>query len=265
MKIIEPTRSGNPDLYNIHEHQALRSGARQSAERIIPILRKWITPNSVLDFGCGNGAWLSAFREAGVSEIFGLDGGYVEETDFLIPPECFRSHDLTHPIDLDRRFDLVMSLEVAEHLPPESAADFVHCLTRHGEIILFSAAIPDQGGLNHLNERWQSYWVKLFQEQGYQVLDPLRPVIWNDRKIRIWYRQNTLLFASPGALLRNSFLQTAAERTDRGRIDCVHPEMWQEKITNPCAWANADGFSAGKVVRALPRIVKKEVQRRLDR
>ena len=64
--------------------------------------------------------------------------------------------DLAQPLQIDRRFDLALSLEVAEHLPPECGSEFVQTLTDLSSVILFSAAIPFQGGTDHLNEQWPS-------------------------------------------------------------------------------------------------------------
>jgi 2-polyprenyl-3-methyl-5-hydroxy-6-metoxy-1,4-benzoquinol methylase len=65
---------------------------------------------------------------------------------------------LIQPLDLEKEFDLVVSLEVAEHLPASAADQFVNTLVKHGKKILFSAAIPGQGGQDHLNEQWPDYW-----------------------------------------------------------------------------------------------------------
>ena len=90
-----------------------------------------------------------------------------------IPKKNFFAVDLKRPLQLERRFDLVLSLEVAEHLPEECAATFVESLIGLGSVILFSAAIPFQGGTHHVNEQWSNYWVKNFQEREYVVIDTL--------------------------------------------------------------------------------------------
>jgi hypothetical protein len=97
-------------------------------------------------------------------------------------------------LPLEREFDLVLSLEVAEHLPEESAAGFSQSLARLGPIVLFSAAAPQQGGTGHLNEQWPSYWVRHFAQNGFTVVDCLRDRIWRDERIEWRYRQNLLLF-----------------------------------------------------------------------
>ena len=43
----------------------------------------------------------------------------------------------------------------------------VATITKHGDAVLFSAAIPGQGGQDHLNEQWPEYWQKKFEVNGY--------------------------------------------------------------------------------------------------
>jgi len=107
---------------------------------------------SVVDVGCGTGIWLSVLKEKGVKTIQGYDGNWVFNAEALaIPRECFAAVDLNKVFEADRRFDLAISMEVAEHLAPESSANFVRSLTRLSDIVLFSAAVPGQGGTNHIN------------------------------------------------------------------------------------------------------------------
>src|ERR1700738_5666163 len=124
-----------------------------SAKTVMPHVISLCQPRSIADFGCGVGSWLRSCRECGITDITGVDGQYVEEQLLMIPQDNFVKADLTRPIDLHRRFDLVLSLEVAEHLPSDTASTFVDTLTRHAPIILFSAAVPSQGGVHHVNEQ----------------------------------------------------------------------------------------------------------------
>lgn len=88
-----------------------------------------------------------------------------------IPRECFAAVDLNKAFEADRRFDLAISMEVAEHLAPEISANFVRSLTRLSDIVLFSAAVPGRGGTNHINEQWPSYWSNLFRNENFEVVD----------------------------------------------------------------------------------------------
>jgi hypothetical protein len=110
----------------------------------------------------------------------------------------FRSADLSEPIDLGRRFDLVQSLEVAEHLPQQRASDFIDVLTAHSPLVMFSAAVPGQGGEHHINEQPLQYWREKFRERGYVAIDCVRPQAVANRRIQHWYRYNIVLYAEEG-------------------------------------------------------------------
>jgi len=174
----------------------VNSGAIQSAKRLLPFLLSELKINSVLDVGCGQGAWLSIWKELGIEDIVGIDGNYVERDHLLIPETSFLSHNLTEPFDLGRHFDLVQSLEVAEHLPEESAADFIDSLVKHGDLVLFSAAPKGQGGDNHINEQDYDYWRLIFAQHDYIAIDYLRPLINSEKSIEAWYRYNPILYIS---------------------------------------------------------------------
>ncbi len=151
--------------------------------------------SSAVDFGCGRGTWLKACLENGVETILGLDGDYVDRDRLLIDREQFRAVDLCQPIRLERRFDLALCLEVGEHLPARSARALVESLATAATVVLFSAAIPGQGGTSHVNEQWPYYWERLFNEQGMHKYDVVRPLIWADRSIEWWYRQNIYMYS----------------------------------------------------------------------
>lgn len=200
-------------------YDAFSSGSRSSAQTVVPIVLDLVGGvRSVLDVGCGIGTWLSAFAEHGVGDLLGVDGEYVDRSQLLVPAEWFAAHDLSVPLALGRTFDLVTSLEVAEHLESSTAGTFVGSLCAHAsEAVLFSAAAPGQGGRHHVNEQWPSYWVRLFSAHGFEPFDVVRPRIWDDQSVEWWYRQNTLLFACGEVAGRLRALD------DVRLVDVVHP------------------------------------------
>lgn len=202
-----------------------------SAELVVPRIISLLHPRSVVDVGCGLGAWLAAFIKAGVSDIQGVDGDYVDRSMLAIPPEKFRAHDLTTPLRLDRTFDLAVSLEVAEHLPESAAETFVDSLTRLAPegAIVFSAAVPGQGGNHHVNERWPSWWAAKFAARGFMPADALRPSVWAEHSVEWWYRQNTILYISAPRLAApdGEPLRRLVEDTRSRPLDVVHPEMFE--------------------------------------
>jgi len=207
--------------YDSGFYQSQSSGSHRSATRIVPIVSEILEVTSVLDIGCGVGTFLRCFADGGVSDVTGVDGTYVPREQLMIDPTRFHGQDLSQPLELGRRFDLVVSLEVAEHLHEEHADLFVDNICRHGDVVLFSAAIPNQGGTHHVNERWPSYWRAKFEARGYGVFDAVRPLIWTDASVDIWYKQNILIFANSDGQTRNPRLVAAADHP----LDIVHPDM----------------------------------------
>jgi SAM-dependent methyltransferase len=165
-----------------------------SASRIVPIVQSLVRVNSIVDFGCAYGSWLAVWRGNGVEEILGLDGDYVDKQHLLIAEEQFKCVNLALELDLKRQFDLVQSLEVAEHIEHRQAHGFVQNLTKHGSMVLFSAAPPGQGGEWHINEQPYSYWRDLFALEGYELFDCIRPLLKDDKAVQVWYRYNIFLY-----------------------------------------------------------------------
>ena len=182
---------------------AFYSLAVRSAQRIVPLVAGALPIASVADFGCGQGAWLHVWEDAG-ADILGIDGPYVDQTRLLIPAEAFLPADLTASLDLGRRFDLVQSLEVAEHLPRTCADSFVGTLTNHADAVLFSGAVPGQGGEHHVNEQPLEFWRERFGACGYRAVDLVRPAVRGDAEVQRWYRCNTVLYVNDAGMTRLS-------------------------------------------------------------
>jgi SAM-dependent methyltransferase len=204
----------------------VNSGAVRSAERLLPLLTRHLSIGSVLDVGCGQGAWLSVWQKLG-ADVVGIDGDYVDARQLLIAESCFLPRDLKEEFALGRRFDMVQSLEVAEHLPPAHAAGFVASLVRHSDLILFSAAPPGQGGDHHINEQSYDYWRTLFARHGYVALDYVRPLLRNDSVVEPWYRYNTLLYASSPRLAALPEVLRRTELPATQRVPDVSPFQYR--------------------------------------
>ena len=185
--------------FPVEEHKRLAAHVRHAAIAIGNILGRFIDPQSVLDLGCGTGTWLRALSDAGRREVFGIEMDPGNPADLEVPADRILAADLGQKLDLHRRFDLVLCLEVAEHLDAQFADMVVENCVRHGDIILFSAALPGQQGIHHVNEQLPQYWAARFAAHDYAVFDLIRPLIWDDPQIPVWYRQNVLLFARAGA------------------------------------------------------------------
>jgi SAM-dependent methyltransferase len=195
---------------------------------VVPILIELFSPESVIDVGCGTGNFLKIFRDNGIQILKGLDGKWANRELLFkhIHEDEFEEIDLENFSNSKKRYDLAICLEVAEHLKPEAASQFIKALCTYSDTIVFSAAVPDQGGQNHLNEQWPTYWGKLFEQQGFKMYDPLRPLIWNNPSVSYWYKQNVF------AYMRNN---TVAGENEFKAIDttnfmnAIHPDIFQYK------------------------------------
>lgn len=165
-----------------------------SAEIIVPYLMQLFSPASVVDVGCGPGQWLSVFKQNGVLRVMGIDGKHVPTDKRMIGPSEFAEFDLNDCRDFvaKEKYDLLLSLEVAEHLTTDKAEAFINMISQLSNNIVFSAAIPGQTGENHFNEQYPDYWFRLFATKGYAVLDPFRKKYWNS-DVNWWYSQNMYL------------------------------------------------------------------------
>lgn len=205
----------------------IRPGVQRSAATFVPWLLDTFAsvgflPRTMIDVGCGEGWWTREFYDQNLY-VVGVDGA---GGGAAIPGGgkavsamgCFVEADLAEPwFDLGKGYDLALSLEVAEHLSPERAAGFVDDLCRLAPVVVFSAAIPGQGGHGHLNEQWPGYWADLFAAQGYDVTGDLRYGIWDDDRIEHWYRQNLMVAWAPGAL----------DFEPSKPLALVHPKLWE--------------------------------------
>lgn len=197
--------------------------SKRSAEAVLPLLLELTGPlGSVIDLGCGVGSWLSFLHNQGIS-VLGVDGDYVARTSLMIPETCFLPLDLATGdyAAIQGRYDLALSLEVAEHLPEAAAGGFVAKLCSLSDVVLFSAAIPHQKGVNHVNCQWQGYWQKKFAANGFVGIDSLRKRVWYLSGIKHHYKQNMILYVR-----RNTPLHERLHQDADFIPDVVHPSVY---------------------------------------
>ncbi len=192
-----------------------RADVMRSSDIVVPILIERFHPQSVLDLGCNTGGWLRSFINAGITAL-GVDGSGVKAAF---------EHDLREPFKLGYQFDLVLCLEVAEHLPEESADVLVDSAIRHArQAVIWSAATPGQGGWQHLNEQPHAYWVEKFASRGWEgkALAELIPQLPHD-----YYRSNLWEFIGPGSAMdRLHQSQAEMELLARAGVTLETFERW---------------------------------------
>lgn len=191
---------------------------------------KIVNPTSVVDFGCGNGLLLNIIKNKGIKDIFGVDGPWVDRKSLKIDTNDFLSHDLQESFNLNRCFDLAISIEVAEHLPTNTSDAFIRTLTQSAPVIVFSAAIPNQGGNKHINEQWPDYWKDLFQKEGYEQIDALRTILWNNPKVKWWLAQNTFIYVKKTMLGNYPILEKYFQSGNPMPLRCIHPKNYLNKV-----------------------------------
>lgn len=258
-------RDRDPVPYDENFFSTYRVDMRGSARSVVPVVLDLVGPESVIDVGCGEGVWLAEFIRLGARTAVGLDGDYIDRSRLVIPEGSFRPTDLSRPFGDSRRYSLVVCLEVAEHLQPEVAGQFVECLVGLGDLVLFSAAIPFQGGTHHVNLRWQHDWAALFAQHGYRAIDAIRPLIWELEEVSFWYRQNLLLYAADSRLEADPGLRRLRDESRGAILSVVHPTLLT-LIAGGCPTPDQlDRLTLGDVLPRLPGMVVRALGERLRR
>ena len=206
--------------------------AVNTARTVLPVLLAEAGPiRSAVDIGCGYGEWLYVCKEQGLTDIIGADGAWVDRSKILISESEFTSVDCSQPFDLQRTFDLALCTELAEHVPDGSADSLVASLTRLAPLIVWSAAIPYQGGKDHINEQWPEYWAGKFARHGFVPLEEIRQLIWDRADLIWWYKQNLMLYVHADKLDGLERLKAACARHSPIPSRVVHPDLFLKKMT----------------------------------
>lgn len=217
---------------------------------IVPEILKHIKPETVLDIGCGVGHWLKVFKRYGIESIKGIDGNYVPDNELVISKKDFVRRDLKEGLSLQQpQYDLILCLEVMEHLPNEQSEQIIKRLTELSPVVVFSAAIPGQGGTHHINEQWQSYWSNLFKRYGYIRIDCLRKELW-DQDIEFCYKQNIFFYVDSKLISKYPDLEFHITSTEYVPCDIVHPQLYRHENIRSIPLKRALG-----TILFLPRII----------
>lgn len=212
--------------YSEHFYSEMADTSLSSARVVVPIVLNYLSVNSVVDVGCGMGTWLKVFLENGISNIKGFDGGWVDSEKMCVPKQAFSQIDLDGDFDIQSCADLVVCLEVAEHLLDKQAHILVKNLVSVAPVVLFSAAIPLQGGSRHVNERWPEYWSGIFKKHGYVPVDCIRRKIWENENVSFFYSQNMVFYVSEKDLERYPKINFEYINGNNVALPLVHPHMY---------------------------------------
>jgi len=200
-------------IYGRSFYQARHANTRYAAEHILSLVLERLPPvSSAVDVGCGVGTWVPCLISRGVSDVQGIEG----RVSVLVP-----AHNAAPTVATAVRSMLTQSWTNLEIVVIDDGST-----DATADIVIFSAAVPFQGGKHHVNEQWPEYWVQLFARQTYRCFDWIRPLIWNDQEIPVWYRQNILIFV---AERRISDLRPMVSMPPMP-LAVIHPEIYTMKL-----------------------------------
>lgn len=239
-----------PHAYDQAFYDEQLAGSLGSARVITALVSQRWRPTSVIDIGCGRGAWLAAWGEQGVERLEGVDGPWNSGDRMIDPRIRFTSADLEHPLPRRERHDLATSIEVVEHLSPAAGVAVVDALAAMSDAVLFSAAFTGQGGVNHVHEAYHSHWGALFRARGFRVFDAVRPSVWGDERVMPWHRANVFVFARDGHPLSAAGWP---EIVDLSFMNAVHPWLYERSRAGSIGFREHVRELMPSLVRALRR------------
>lgn len=179
-------------LYDEAYFKHLGDRVRRSVEVVVPEIISSFGPSSAVDLGCGDGQWTIGLARRGVRTV-GVDSAEIDREDHHLA--TFLRRDLTAMTpDCLGRSDICLCLEVAEHLPQRAADLLVALISSSSDLVLFSAAVPGQGGTGHLNEQPHSYWIDRFISNGFSADQTWRNRFSQCSAVSPWYRSNMIVF-----------------------------------------------------------------------
>jgi SAM-dependent methyltransferase len=173
--------------------------ALQNAGKVVSAIREvFPQAGSVIDVGCGSGAFAAEFSRQGVRAIGLEHSPHGVKLARKQGVDC-RPFDVARPVteQIRESADLVYSFEVAEHVPASLADSFVDFMTGLGSLVIFTAARPGQGGIGHINEQPLDYWKEKFERGGFHEsiaeTETLRATF-QQRQTSYWFFKNAAVF-----------------------------------------------------------------------
>ena len=197
MKGVLERSAAHDEIYDRAYYERSAGAKRVTMQHIARSIVRDTSPGTLIDVGCGGGFLLSALAERGVT-CFGLEYSQAGIELCRSAGLDVRQFDLEHDSFDGGSFDLVVSMEVAEHLPASVADRFVDLLTGVAPVVVFTAARPGQVGTDHVNEQPREYWIERFAARGFAP-DEALAAAWQGEWERLGviecYRDNLMVFS----------------------------------------------------------------------
>jgi SAM-dependent methyltransferase len=189
--------AGHEEIYDANYYRFIDAEALTASNAMAQTIVQHFKPGTLVDVGCGTGAFLAAVRDRSV-QTFGL------EYSAAGLEYCAKRNLNVHRFDLASaspppvpRCDVCTSFEVAEHLPPELADRFMETLVVLAGTVILTAATPGQGGAGHINEQPHQYWIDKAKAHGLVFEESLSNhwrEEWRSANLPFWYANNVMIF-----------------------------------------------------------------------
>lgn len=213
--------------------------AQKVWSEVAPLFSEVIT---VLDLGCGMGAWSAVVESDESKSVQLVDHPSVPKSNLLVKnKDNFLGIDLDKELPPSARWDLIICIEVLEHFSTKRALELKDFIISCTDLVLFSAAIPGQGGVGHINCQRHSYWHHQFKQAGFKYYDGFKSAIVHDESIPFWIRQNLFIYYTA----KYDFIFADKPNYTPANFELIHAGMLRNEIglkswlnMGPAVWLN---------------------------
>lgn len=165
-------------MYSRDFHKSIENDEYPQAVRLASYIKNYMRPSKFIDFGCSTGLYLREMQIQ-IPELESV--GYEFSKDAVDMALCKNviEFDLTKKLDIDKKENtLGLCLEVLEHIDDSNWLPVLKNLSSLCDTIIFSAAVPGQGGTGHINCRNKIDWIYRFHTLGWIVdLDKTKHIL----------------------------------------------------------------------------------------
>ena len=200
---------------------------QDQARELGKVLVSMYAPKSVIDIGCNRGIYLEGFQSAGC-EVLGIDSDEQALSKAKVPTIRL---DITNGLN-PKKYDLALCLEVLEHIEEAKSDKVISNICKGADTVVFSAALPGQGGDGHINCQQKAHWIEKFKANGYsQDIEETNFII-RDMKSKPgtmgWLLNNVMVFR------RNGTPSIYTEKMTFHVVSLPHTQTTKEYL--PCAY-----------------------------